>query len=137
MLDNSDDHSVFPEKQSSQTPQQFNDPTQSVAHDQLPASTVHNNDHNSLISEQIQHPFDPLEEVTAIGDEEEGEEEEVRREPIEITPEMVNKIDQEQWPHVNGTTDPTGQWKEWHETSLTVNDYDGEPFVILPYVNIS
>ena len=64
-------------------------------------------------------------------------EEELQREPIEITPEMVNKIDQEQWPHVNGTTDSTGQWKEWHETSLTVNDYDGEPFVILPYVNTS
>ena len=57
--------------------------------------------------------------------------------PIVVTEEMVKKIDQEQWPHVNGTRDSTGQWKEWHETSLTVNDYDGEPFVILPYVNIS
>ena len=55
--------------------------------------------------------------------------------PKEVTEEMLHRIDTERWPHVNGIYDSQGRWREWHETVTEVNPYDGQEFVILPYVD--
>lgn len=56
---------------------------------------------------------------------------------IEVTEDMLKKIDEEEWEHVNGVYDAFGNWREWHETVTMINPYDDEEFVILPYVHIS
>ena len=49
---------------------------------------------------------------------------------------MLKRIDNEEWDHVNGIYDSAGNWREWYETVTVINPYDGEEFVILPYVHI-
>lgn len=50
---------------------------------------------------------------------------------------LVDRIDQEKWPGVNGDYDSDGQWREWQDMTTAVNIYSGDIVNILPYVNIS
>jgi hypothetical protein len=50
---------------------------------------------------------------------------------------LVDRIDQEKWPGVNGDYDNDGEWREWQEMTTAVNVYSGDIVNILPYVNIS
>lgn len=70
----------------------------------------------------------PLQELPTSDDE-------IEREVIEVTEEMVDKIADEHWDHVNGTYDCEGQWHEWNETTTQMNTQNDEVFVILPYVH--
>jgi hypothetical protein len=60
--------------------------------------------------------------------------EDIEREVVEITEEMVDRIAEENWDHVNGCFDHEGQWRAWDETSTQINTQNDEPFIILPYV---
>lgn len=59
------------------------------------------------------------------------------RQPVEIPEYMVDRIDSEKWPGVNGHYDNEGEWREWHEMTTAINVYSGDIVNILPYVNIS
>jgi len=63
-----------------------------------------------------------------------SDDEDVERQVQEVTDEMVDRIANECWDHVNGTYQDD-QWHEWDETTDQVNAYDGETFLILPYVH--
>lgn len=57
--------------------------------------------------------------------------------PEPVSEYLVDRIDQEKWPGVNGDYDNDGEWREWHEMTTAVNVYSGDIVNILPYVNIS
>lgn len=61
---------------------------------------------------------------------------EVEKSVVEVTEEMLFKIEHEEWEHVNGIYDENGQWKEWDETLVNHRDiFEDDPLVIMPYVN--
>lgn len=47
---------------------------------------------------------------------------------------LIEKIDNEKWPGVNGIYDSNNEWKGWEEISIHNNDYSNELVIILPYV---
>ncbi|KAG9510835.1 hypothetical protein GZH46_00610, partial [Fragariocoptes setiger] len=70
-------------------------------------------------------------------DEEEEEEDappKIVRNIEDITEEEIRRINEEQWPYVNGTYDANGCWKDWNEitTGLSV---DNNELIILPYTS--
>lgn len=54
--------------------------------------------------------------------------------PAEPVPEyLIEKIDTERWPFVNGHYDDKGEWKEWNQISTAMNTYSGELVTIFEY----
>lgn len=85
-------------------------------------------------------PSPPPQQLVPAAVKSDGDDEEP--EPALGTPEpvpdcLVERIDQEHWPGVNGDYDNDGEWREWHEMTTAVNVYSGDIVNILPYVNIS
>lgn len=63
---------------------------------------------------------------------------EMERSVVEVTEEMLYKIEHEEWEHVNGIHDANGVWKEWDETLVDSREvFSDDPLVVLPYVNTS
>lgn len=50
----------------------------------------------------------------------------------EITEEDIHRINEEQWPYVNGMFDSKGQWRDWNELTVGLS-YEDNELIILPY----
>lgn len=62
----------------------------------------------------------------------------IERSVVEVTEEMLFKIEHEEWEHVNGVHDGNGEWKEWTEIIVETRDpFEEDPLVILPYVDMT
>lgn len=70
--------------------------------------------------------------VSEEEEEEDGEEVIVR----EVTSDMLSRIEDEEWDHVNGLYDGANEWRTWDQPIRLVNDFDDSDFLILPYIDI-
>ena len=66
----------------------------------------------------------------------EDDDDDVAHVVAEVTEEMLLRLDNEEWDHVNGLYDGQSEWRTWDQTVSFPNDFDQSTFIILPYIDI-
>lgn len=55
----------------------------------------------------------------------------------EVTESMIQRLENEEWDHVNGVYDNSNDWRTWDQPVSQMNDFDDSTFLILPYIDIT